>query len=439
MGPDPLKELLFVSILPTFDPNKIGHRYHFFYNMHQRLDELGILNYMVVPTSEREKVSIVLENRRKIFSNTLKFEDGIDFGKTPPRKLKIEIIRIMQELHQRHPRHTIVLHAYESSLSLTLAMLSLSHQVVSIVNLQDPMFWMKLFRENSFSLANLQRLFFRPELIEFTCVYAESKRMRVPMLNVIPKLKVYPTASAVLESSGHSAGIAKNQVLVFDGEPDVVLWIIEEVATTNIQEILLWRPKKETILYLEAKSSPAAKRKLKFFEGYPDFFEYLNAISSSRVSVIPYTDGRHRIQSSGKLLDCLIKGHFIVVPIDTALHDVCQDWGVDNFLALNFENRTHESLPLNNFIMKSSVCMEKRIHTHRNTKYFPDIDNLIKTFLQDIKVTPRPTLEISRAHNILFQNVAFFLIKRLMQTRRVLLFFIRRRRFLKITDHNSIS
>jgi len=439
LGPDPLKELLFVSILPTFDLNKIGHRYHFFYNVHQRLDELGILNYMVVPTSEREKVSIVLENRRKIFSNTLKFEDGIDFGKTPPRKLKVEIIRIMRELHQRHPRHTIVLHAYESSLSLTLAMLSLSHQVLSIVNLQDPTFWMKFFRENSFSLANLQRFFFRPELIEFTCVYTESKRMRVPMLNVIPKLKVYPVASAVLESNGHSAEIVKNQVLVFDGEPDVVSWIIEEVATTNIQEILLWRPKKETILYLKAKSSPAAKRKLKLIEGYPDFFEYLNAISSSSVSIIPYTDDRHRIQSSGKLLDCLIKGHFIVVPIDTALHDVCQDWGVDNFLALNFKQRTHESLPLNSFIMKSSVCTEKRIHFHRNTKYFPDIDNSIKTLLQDIKLTPRPTLEMSRAHNILFQNVAFFLIKRLIQTSRVLQFFIRRWRFPKITDHNSIS
>jgi hypothetical protein len=390
---------------------------------------------MVVPTSEKEKVSLVLKNCRKIFSSTLKFEDGIDFGETPPGKLKMEIVRIMGELHKRHPRHTIVLHAYECSLSLTLAMLSLSHQVVSIVNLQDPMFWMKFFREHSFPLAYLQRLIFRPEFIEFTCVYTESKRMRVRMLNAIPKIKVYPVASAALESNRHSAKIVKNQVLIFDGEPDVVSWIIEEVAATDIQEILLWRPKKETILYLKAKSSSVAKRKLNLVEGYPDFFEYLNTISASRVSIIPYTDDRHRIQSSGKLLDCLIKGHFVVVPIDTALHDVCKDWGVDNFLALNFEKKTHESPPLYNFIMKSAVCMKKRIHIHRNTNYSPNIDNLIKTLLHDIKVTPRPTLEMSRTYNIIFQNVAFYLIKRYMQARQVLLILTRRRRRPNITDY----
>jgi hypothetical protein len=374
-----LHDLIFVSIFPTYGAQYQGHRYFFFRELHAYLDKMGIENYMIVPLKARNSRHDLMST---YYIEGMSFNDGVDFGINSPFKLKRILQNAFQDSMGFTPNKRIVLHTYETSLSLALAILNLKNIDTKLINIQEPGFWLKFFRNRSTSVPRrILRYFYREN--DGVQIFTEGR----PMVDALAKkfdkgIEEYPVASAISPQRKTNNRVLKRAVII---EGDINLmkasaleilsntdWVITIFARTeqNASELNIW----------QKNLKQEHEMRVLVISHYPDFNQYVELFEGAVLCVFTYVDDRHINSSSGILADSLILCHQIVVAT-SALSIKAEQWQRDRITRFERFNATSFVCAVEEGIIKGRKCLEKEYCVHLLQEK-PDVAWLVKKLLK---------------------------------------------------------
>jgi hypothetical protein len=374
-----IKDFVFVSIVPTLAPEKVGYRYFFFKNLHDYLESSKIKNFIVAPANLKE-VSKIYDNN-VLYVDGLAYEDGFDLGKNSPKDLHSVIRKVMEDIQSIYPSSPILIHAYECSLSLMYALFNLERSYLIFINWQDPSFWFKFLTMRTTKPArSIIRKYI--EISPNVRLFVESKQFAEKCFKVLSAEFIqHPTPSAIPPSRLSRLEPA-DRAIVMEGNWRLMIRGAEELLRKSSMSVWIFIRQEENSRIVKewlVKQEANLQRRVNLVDYYPDFEQYLNIYDGARLIVVLYEDNRRASSASGILLDSLILAHQIVVVEGNALAIAGERWGKERITTYKKSDPDSLTESINRAIQKSNICLSRGAHTHTE-KTKPNFEWLVETF-----------------------------------------------------------